>query len=140
VHHDVYNLATTLTPDQIQASFAAPETMSFWKLPGFIHTSQAAGFTAARYELYLYSLYALPALFAAMVFMAASFSLRASREGGMAKLALFSTACGFGVYFFQVLTQTLGRSGAVPIWLAATAPAMASILIGMTMLFNQEDG
>jgi lipopolysaccharide export system permease protein len=139
-HHAAYTLPTTLTPTQIQQSFRSPETMSFWELPNFIHAAQVAGFSATHYELYLYSLYVLPALFAAMVFMAASFSLRASREGGMAKLIMFSTACGFGVYFFQVLTQVLGRSGAVPVLLAATAPAIASILIGMTLLFNQEDG
>ena len=77
---------------------------------------------------------------AAMVFMAASFSLRLSREGGVAKVILFSAACGFGVYFFSDLTRVLGQSGAVPVLLAATAPAIAAILIGMTLLFNQEDG
>jgi len=139
-HHDTYLLDTTLTPAQIQESFASPETLSFWDLPAFIHAAQAAGFSATRYQLYLYTLYALPALFAAMVFMAASFSLRISREGGFVKVILFSAACGFGVYFFSDLTRVLGQSGAVPILLAATAPAIAAILIGMTLLFNQEDG
>ena len=55
-------------------------------------------------------------------------------------MILFSAACGFGVFFFQDLTIALGRSGAVPILLAATAPALASILIGMTLVFSQEDG
>lgn len=139
-HHDIYRLDTTLTPAQIQESFASPDTLSFWDLPAFIRAAQAAGFSATRYQLYLYTLYALPALFAAMVFMAASFSLRISREGGMAKVILLSAACGFGVYFFSDLTRVLGQSGAVPILLAATAPAIAAILIGMTLLFNQEDG
>jgi lipopolysaccharide export system permease protein len=140
VHHDTYLLSTTLTPEQIQESFASPDTLSFWDLPAFIHAAQAAGFSAIRYQLYLYTLYALPALFAAMVFMGASFSLRLSREGGVAKVILFSAACGFGVYFFSDLTRVLGQSGAVPVLLAATAPAIAAILIGMTLLFNQEDG
>jgi lipopolysaccharide export system permease protein len=139
-HHDTYLLDTTLTPEQIQESFASPDTLSFWDLPGFIHAAQAAGFSAIRYQLYLYTLYALPALFAAMVFMAASFSLRISREGGVAKVIMLSAACGFGVYFFSDLTRVLGQSGAVPVLLAATAPAIAAILIGMTLLFNQEDG
>ena len=139
-HHDTYLLNTTLTPEQIQESFASPDTLSFWDLPAFIRAAQAAGFSAVRYQLYLYTLYALPALFAAMVFMAASFSLRLSREGGVAKVILFSAACGFGVYFFSDLTRVLGQSGAVPVLLAATAPAIAAILIGMTLLFNQEDG
>jgi lipopolysaccharide export system permease protein len=140
LHRDVYNLPTTLTPDQIQESFAAPDTMSFWELPGYIRSAQAAGFNATRYRLWLYTLYAWPALFAAMVFMAASFSLRIAREGGTAKVVLLSVACGFGVYFFSDLTRVLGMNGAVPVPLAATAPAIASILIGMTLLFNQEDG
>ena len=140
VHHDTYLLSTTLTPEQIQESFTSPDTLSFWDLPAFIRAAQAAGFSAIRYQLYLYTLYALPALFAAMVFMAASFSLRLSREGGVAKVILFSAACGFGVYFFSDLTRVLGQSGTVPVLLAATAPAVAAILIGMTLLFNQEDG
>ncbi len=140
IHHDNYLLNTTLTPQQIQESFASPDTLSFWDLPGFIRAAQAAGFSATRYQLYLYTLYALPALFAAMVFMAASFSLKLAREGGVAKVILFSAAGGFAVYFFSDLTRVLGQSGAVPVLLAATAPAIAAILIGMTLLFNQEDG
>ena len=140
VHHDQYTLATTLTAAQIQESSQSPDTLSFWDLPGFIRGAQAAGFSATRYELYLYTLYALPILFAAMVFMAASFSLRTSREGGVAKVILLSAGCGFGVYFFSDMTRVLGQSGALPIILAASAPAIASIFIGMTLVFNQEDG
>jgi len=140
VHHNRYRLATTLTPEQIVESSTAPDALSFWDLPNYIRAAQSAGFSASRYQLYLYTLYALPALFAAMVFMAASFSLKLGREAGMAKVILFSAACGFGVYFFQNLTFVLGRSGAVPILLAATAPALASILIGMTLIFSHEDG
>ncbi len=140
VKHANYRLNTTLTPEQIVESSASPDTLSFWDLPGYIRAAQAAGFSATRYQLYLYTLYALPALFAAMVFMAASFSLRFGRDIGLTKVILLSAAAGFGVYFFQDLTTVLGRSGAVPILLAATAPAMASILIGMTLVFSQEDG
>jgi lipopolysaccharide export system permease protein len=140
VHRVEYRLPTTLTPEQIVERFTAPDALSFWDLPGYIRAAQAAGFSAVRYQLYLYTLYALPALFAAMVFMAASFSLKLGREGGMARVILFSAACGFAVFFFQDLTTVLGRSGAVPILLAATAPALASILIGMTLVFAQEDG
>ena len=41
--------------------------------------------------------------------------IKLGREAGMAKVILFSAACGFGVYFFQNLTTVLGYSGAVPI-------------------------
>jgi len=140
VHHDSYALHTTLTPEQIVESSTTPDALSFWDLPGYIRAAQDAGFSASRYQLYLYNLYVLPALLVAMVFMAASFSLRLRREGGLAKVILLSAACGFGVYFFQDLTTVLGRSGAVPLLLAATAPALASIMIGMTLVFSREDG
>ena len=140
IHHDHYTLPTTLTAAQIQESSQAPDTLSFWDLPGYIRAAQAAGFSGTRYELYLYTLYALPVLFAAMVFMAASFSLRPSREGGVGRVILYSAACGFGVYFFSDMTRVMGQSGTLPILLAAGAPAIASIFIGMTLVFNQEDG
>ena len=139
-HHDTWQLPTTLTPTEIQNSSTAPTALSFWQLPGFIRTTEAAGFSTLRHQLYFYSLCAMPALFAAMVLMAASFSLRPAREGGTARAIAFSIAAGFGVYFFERLTETLGRSGAVPVLLAATAPAIASILIGMTLVFSREDG
>jgi lipopolysaccharide export system permease protein len=138
--YDEYRLPTTMTRQQIQESFASPDTLSFWALPGFIRAAQNAGFAATRYELYFYTLLALPALFAAMVFMAASFSLRLTRVGGLPRMILISALSGFGIYFFADLTRALGQSGILPILLAATAPALASILIGMTLVFHQEDG
>ena len=139
-HHDRYESKTTLTPAQIQESFAPPDTLSFWALPHFIRAAESAGFSAIRYRLYLYSLLTLPVLLAAMVFMAASFSLTLSRAGGLGRVVLISALSGFGVYFFTDLTRALGQSAILPPWLAATAPAAAAILIGMTLVFHQEDG
>lgn len=140
VHHSTYSVPTPLTATRIQESFAPPETLSFWQLPGFIHTAQEAGFRATRYLLYFDKLLALPAMFAAMVFMAASFSLRLARLGGLGRVIVYSALAGFCVYFFDSFTQALGMSGILPVALAAAAPATAAILIGMTLVFHQEDG
>jgi len=139
-HYEHYETKTTLTPAQIQESFAPPDTLSFWALPHFIRAAESAGFSAVRYRLYLYSLLTLPVLLAAMVFMAASFSLKMLRGGGLGRVVLISALSGFGVYFFTDLTRALGQSAILPPWLAATAPAAAAILIGMTLVFHQEDG
>ncbi|MBV9062514.1 MAG: LptF/LptG family permease [Alphaproteobacteria bacterium] len=135
-----YQLATTLTPSRIQESFASPDTMSFWDLPGFIQNARQAGFSANRYELYFDSLLMLPALFAAMVFMAASFSFRLTRLGGLGRVVLYSALSGFGIYFFGDVVHALGISGILPAPLAAAAPSSAAILLGMTLVFHQEDG
>ena len=140
VHHSVYSLPTTLTASRIQQSFASPDTLSFWTLPGFIATARQAGFSATKYQLYFDSLLVLPAMFAAMVFMAASFSLRLARLGGLGRVIILSALAGFGVYFFGDVTQALGETGILPIVLAAAAPATAAILLGMTLVFHQEDG
>ena len=139
-HHDVYDLPTELTPSQIQESFASPDTISFWELPHFIANAEGAGFSALRHRLYWYSLLALPLLFSAMVFMAASFSLRLARLGGLPRLILAAVLSGFGVYFLGDVTGALGQSGILPTPLAALAPAAAASLLGMTLLFHEEDG
>ena len=139
-YFDSYTSKTTLTPAKIQESFAPPDTLSFWALPGFIVAAENAGFSAIRYRLYLYALLTLPILLAAMVFMAASFSLKLSRTGGLGRVVLVSALMGFGVYFFSDLTRALGQTAILPAWLSATAPALAAILIGMTLVFHQEDG
>jgi lipopolysaccharide export system permease protein len=139
-HHDAYDLATELTPAQIEESFASPDTISFWDLPRFIANAEKAGFSALRHRLYWYSLLALPLLFSAMVFMAASFSFRLTRLGGIPRLILAATLSGIGVYFLGEMTRALGQSGILPAPLAAMAPAVAAILLGMTLLFHEEDG
>ena len=140
VFHAEYDLPTDLTPARIEESFASPETVSFWDLPRFIATAENAGFSAARHRLYWYSLMALPILFAAMVFMAASFSLHLARLGGVTRLVIAGALSGFAVYFLGDVTAALGESGSLPPPLAAVAPAAVAILLGMTLLFHQEDG
>lgn len=135
-----YDLPTDLTPAQIQESFGSPDTIPFWELPRFIANAEDAGFSTLRHQLYFYSLLMLPVLFSAMVFMAASFSLRFTRLGGVPQLVLAATLSGFGVYFLSDVTQALGTSGILPAPLAAVAPAAMAILLGMTLLFHKEDG
>ncbi|NIQ97400.1 MAG: LptF/LptG family permease, partial [Desulfuromonadales bacterium] len=49
---DTYRVKTDLTLGKIQDSFAPPETMSFWDLPGFIEVLEQAGFSAIRHRIH----------------------------------------------------------------------------------------
>ena len=49
------SIPTNLTQENIQDSFAKPETMSFWALPGFIAVLEKAGFSGLRHRLYWHS-------------------------------------------------------------------------------------
>jgi lipopolysaccharide export system permease protein len=139
-YHATYMLPTDLTPAQIEESFASPSTISFWDLPRFIANAENAGFSALRHRIYFYSLLMLPVLLSAMVFMAASFSFRLVRLGGVAKLLMAGALSGLGVYFLQDITRAMGQTGMVPALLAAVAPSLVAILVGMTLLFHEEDG
>jgi len=134
------DVPTNLTPHKIEDSFAAPETMSFWELPGFIKLLENSGFSALRHRLYFDSLLARPLLFAAMVLVAASFSLRMQRRGGTAVMITAGVAAGFSLYFLSDLMFALGLSATIPLQLAAWTPAGVSCLLGVSLLLHLEDG
>jgi lipopolysaccharide export system permease protein len=75
-----------------------------------------------------------------MVLLAASFSFRLARMGRIPQLVLAAALSGFAVYFLSDVTQALGISGILPAPLAAMAPAACALLIGLTLLFYEEDG
>ncbi len=134
------DLKTDLTPAKILDSFAAPETISFWSLPGFIKLLEAAGFSAQRHSLQLHRLVAMPLLFAAMILLAATFSLRPQRRGRVGLVIISGMLAGFLLYFLSNFVFALGLSGKIPVLLAGWAPAGASMMLGIAMLLHLEDG
>ena len=135
-----YLMKTNLTQEDVQESFAAPETMSFWDLPAFIEVLEKAGFSALQHRLYFQSMVASPVLLCAMVLIAATFTLRLTRRGGTALLVAGGIGVGFLLYFMTDVVLALGRSASIPVELAAWAPAGISTLLGLAMLFHLEDG
>ena len=140
VFHPNLLFETDLTVTKIQDSFAPPETMSFWDLPGFIKTLEAAGFSAIRHRLHWHSLLASPILLCAMVLIAATFTLRQSSRGSMMTVISGGIMTGFLLYFFSDLVFALGLSDSIPVVLAAWTPSGVSTLLGLAMLLHLEDG
>ena len=73
-------------------------------------------------------------------FLAATFSLRLSRFGGVVRLLVAGVVAGFALFFVSDVAGALGQSGILPPALAAWAPTMVTALTGMTVLFHLEDG
>lgn len=138
--HEQLNVPTTLTFDRIQESFASPATISFWELPSFIGTLETAGFSAMRHRLHFYTLLSSPILLCAMLLIAASFSLRLTRRGGIGVMLAGGVAAGFLLYFTVELMQPFGLNGTLPVPLAAWAPTAVFVMLGISMLFHLEDG
>ena len=135
-----YWLATDLTLNRIQDSFAPPETMSFWDLPSFIGTLEKAGFTAVRHRLYWHSLLASPLMMCAMVLIAATFTLRYTRQGGGTFVIGAGVLTGFILYLFTDIVFALGLSDSIPVTLAAWTPVGVATLLGLATLLHLEDG
>lgn len=138
--HEHLTVPTTLTFDRIQESFASPATISFWELPSFIGTLESAGFSAMRHRLHFYTLLASPVLLCAMLLIAASFSLRLTRRGGIGIMLAGGVAAGFLLYFTVELMQPFGLNGTLPVPLAAWAPTVVFVMLGISLLFHLEDG
>ena len=135
-----YILASNLEPSQVRQSFTPPESVPFWNLDETIAQTERAGLDATRYRLQYDVLMARPLLFVAMVFVAASVSLRFFRFGGVARMVLGGVTAGFMLYVATQLMEDLGASGLVGPAVAAWFPAVVGSLLGTLALLYQEDG
>jgi lipopolysaccharide export system permease protein len=134
------HLPTDLTVHRVQESFAPPDTLSVWQLPGFITLLERSGFSSVRDRLHFQALLALPLLTATMALVAAGFSMRPARRGGVARMVAGGVAAGFALFMISKLAEQFGESGALPVLLAAWAPAAAGLLLALTLLLHMEDG
>lgn len=133
-------IPSALDAEQVRQAFTPPESVPLWQLPQIISRTEKAGLDATRYRLQLDVLIARPMLFVAMVLVAASFSLRFFRFGGVAKMVLSGVAAGFMLYVATELMQDLGGSGLLGTAVAAWFPAVTGALLGVLALLYQEDG
>ncbi|HTB48154.1 MAG TPA: LPS export ABC transporter permease LptG [Acetobacteraceae bacterium] len=134
------SLPTDLTVQRVQESFASPDTLSVWALPGFIALLERSGFSAIRHRLHFQSLLALPLLCATMALVGAGFSMRPARRGGVARMIGGGVAAGFALFMISKIAEEFGQSGALPVLLAAWVPAASGLMLAIALLLHMEDG
>ena len=120
--------------------FSNPEAIAVWRLPETIRRTEAAGFSSIPFRIRLNQVLATPLLFAAMSVLAAAFSLRLMRLGGLAGLAGAGVTLGFGFFFFNQLCGALGKADVLTPAMAAWTPPLVALLAGLTLLCYTEDG
>lgn len=133
--HDEFEVPTRLTASEIQNSFAPPETMPIWRLPEVIRGMELAGFSARRHIAHFHQMLALPLFLAAMTLIAAAFAIRPPRSTPFGFLALGCALSGFSFYFLSDLSMAMGISGVAPAALAAWAPPIGAIFLGVGLAF-----
>ena len=133
-------LPTDLTVGRVQDSFASPDTLSVWALPDFIGLLERSGFSAIRHRLRFQELLALPLLAGTMALVAAGFSMRTTRRGGVGRMIGSGVAAGFALFVVSKVAAEFGQSGTLPAELAAWAPAGAGLMLAVSLLLHLEDG
>ena len=135
-----YMLATSLTPEQAAAVNTPPQSTPFWSLSEVADNTADAGLDATAYRLQYQALVSRPVLLVAMVLLAAAFSLRFSRMGGVGTTLSSGVASGFVLYIGTKVLSDLGGAGLISPFVAAWSPAIVGVMIGALILLYQEDG
>jgi lipopolysaccharide export system permease protein len=133
-------LPTDLTEDRIRDGFGEPRGVSIWDLPAHIDNLERAGLSARPHRVQMQMELALPVLLAAMVMVAAGFSMRHARAGKTGQLVLMALTAGFGIFFLRNFAQVLGDNGQIPVFVAAWIPPVAAALGSLGLLLHLEDG
>ena len=137
---DGTTIPSDLTREGIRDSFGSPSAIPFWSLPDYIAGLERAGFSARNHQVWFQMELAQPLLLAAMVLVAAGFTMRHARFGRTGILVLLAVLSGFAIFFLRNFAQVLGENGQIPVALAAWAPPVAATMMALGLLLHLEDG
>lgn len=135
-----YLIASNVTPDHLAETFLRPDAVPFWSLQRLRRETKRAGLDSTGYNLQFQTLLARPLLLVAMVLIAAAFSLRFFRFGGITRMVGGGLGAGFVLYLLTKIVADLGASGQLSVSVAAWSPAIVGSMLGALALLQREDG
>lgn len=117
-----------------------PEEFSLWELNRYIHQLRRKGLDPGGYVVDRDLKYTMPPACLIMVALGIALSLDPlPRNLGLGRSFGLAIAIGFGYWLALGLTASLGRSGLLPAWLAASIPDLAFATIAISIfLFGEE--
>jgi len=137
---ETFRLDTQLRPDEITGGKVLPLAVGFWDLPAAGGRADAEGLDATGYRLQYQALLARPLMFVAMVLVAAAFSLRFFRFGGILRMIGGGVAAGFMLNVATTLIGDLGATGVLSPFVAAWTPPVVGAALATAALLFGEDG
>ena len=135
-------LDTTLSLNTLEKTGIPPDSLGFNQIPSFSKILDRSGLSSHKYWMYWHSLIARWFWLGIMVLLAAPCILRPARQVRQKNLMILGIGIvtAFLLYFLRDVTYALGKTGTLPILLAAWAPVAMSALLGMTALLYVEEG
>lgn len=140
LHVGTYLIASRVAPNHLSETFLAPESVPFWALPRLRQETDVEGLDSTGFSLQYQTLLARPLLLVAMVLIAAAFSLRFFRFGGIGRMVGGGLGAGFVLYLLTKMVADLGSSGLLSVSVAAWSPAIVGSMLGTLALLQREDG
>lgn len=134
-----FYLPTHLTPQDVEDSFASPETIAFWNLPDHIRVLEESGFNPNKLKVHYHVLLARPLMLAAMILVAAGVAMRLPRSGSAFLFIIAGVFIGLIIFFMSSFMQALGASQQIPVVLASWSPAALSLLFGISLILHLEE-
>ncbi|KAF0159799.1 MAG: permease [Syntrophaceae bacterium] len=108
-------------PDDFKIIQKDAEKMGYFELKRYVQKIQAEGYDVSRYLVDLQGKIAFPFVCLILVFIGMSFSIHSERSGGVMQSVALGIFIGFSYWIVHAFSMSLGRSGILPIFLAAWA-------------------
>lgn len=129
---------SVLTPRILSVLLVPPQRMSLWTLVSYVQHLRDNGQDSARYEIALWTKVVYPMAVLVMMVLALPFAYMNAREGGIGGKVFVGIMLGLG---FHLLSRLFGHVGLLAAWppiLAAVAPTLLFLAVGVFMIMRFE--
>lgn len=140
LNKQIYLLKTNIKEQFIEAYLTDPNTVPFYKLSEKIQIAKNFGANSYGFKMVQQYLLSLPILSATMVLIAATTSLKFSRNINIKLYAFSGILYGFVFYIITNLAQNFAKVGLLAPFIAAWTPILLALFTGLSFLLKQEDG
>ena len=123
-----------LNPDVVNVVSVTPETLSIWKLRGYIDYLNDNALDSREYELWFWSKLIAPFTIAAMILLALPFVFGSLRNVGAGQRILVGFLLGLGFYIFNQLMAKLGLVYQFHPAIAASLPTLIVFIFAVYLL------
>ncbi len=136
---DEYTLKTNLSIKKIENSFLDPQSLSIWKIPGFVSLLKESGFSATKHRLYFYKTIFLPLYLIGLILIAGSFTIKFTKTKSRKYFFILTGAVtGFLIHFISETIYSLGVANKLPMWVASLLPSIITIMVGCYFVIHFE--
>jgi len=127
---EIYNIVDN--PNDLGMIVKDAEEMSFSEMRDYVKRLKTSGYDTVTYEVDLYNKIAFPISSLLMVLISVPLSINKVRSGGAAKGFAFAVLIAFIYWTLMSVGASLGKSGAIPPYLAVW---FANIFFGIITVF-----